>query len=87
MGTWAAALWSDGTASDVRATYREGLEDDLGDDEAVEKVLAEFAPDLADDDCASVVWLGSRMWLPSLMIFATTTQGGSASDRRGWWFR
>jgi hypothetical protein len=41
----------------VRASYREALEDGLSDEQATEKVLAEFAADLADVDAAPVVWL------------------------------
>lgn len=57
MGAWGTGLWSDDTACDVRATYREALEDGLSDEEAADKVLAEFAPDLADEVSAPVVWL------------------------------
>jgi hypothetical protein len=57
MGAWGTGLWSDDTACDVRATYREALEDGLSNEEAADKVLAEFAPDLADEDSAPVVWL------------------------------
>jgi hypothetical protein len=57
MGAWGPGLWSDDTASDVRATYREALEDGLSDDDAAEKVLAEFSAELQDQDSSPVVWL------------------------------
>jgi hypothetical protein len=57
MGAWGAGLWSDDTACDLRATYRNALEDGLGDEQATETVLTEFAPDLADQNTAPVVWL------------------------------
>lgn len=57
MGTWGPGLWSDDTAADVRACYREALEDGLSDEEATAGVLSQFAPDLADEDSAPVVWL------------------------------
>lgn len=52
-----AGLWSDGTASDVRAAYRGGLEDGLAGEEATAQVLAEFAADLAEVGAGLVVWL------------------------------
>lgn len=57
MGAWGTGLWSDDTACDVRATYREALEDGLSDEDATGKVVTEFAPDLAYEDAAPVVWL------------------------------
>ena len=57
VGTWGAGLWSDDTACDVRITYRNALEDGLSDEQANELVLTDFAPDLADEDEAPVVWL------------------------------
>jgi hypothetical protein len=57
MGTWGPGLWSDDTAADVRACYREALEDGLSDEEATAGVLSQFAPDLADAYHAPVVWL------------------------------
>jgi hypothetical protein len=57
MGTWGPGIWSDDTAADVRASYREALEDGLGDDEAAALVLTEFAAELGDEDTAGVVWL------------------------------
>jgi hypothetical protein len=57
MGAWGPGLWSDDTASDVRTTYREALEDGLSDEDAAEKVLAEFAAELEDQDTSPVVWL------------------------------
>jgi hypothetical protein len=57
VGAWGPGLWSDDTATDVRATYREALEDGMSDDAAAEKVLGDFASDLGDADTRSVVWL------------------------------
>lgn len=57
MGAWGPGLWSDDTASDVRTTYREALEDGLSDEDATTKVLAEFAAELEDQDTSPVVWL------------------------------
>jgi hypothetical protein len=57
MGAWGAGLWSDDTAYDVRAAYRNALEDGLSDEQATQKVLTGFATELADEDAAPVVWL------------------------------
>src|SRR5260221_2778313 len=57
MGAWGPGLWSDDRASDVRATYREALEDGLSDEDATAKVLAEFAAELANQDTSPVVSL------------------------------
>jgi hypothetical protein len=57
MGAWGPGLWSDDTASDVRSTYRESLEDGASDEEARAAVLDDFAPDLGDEDARGVVWL------------------------------
>lgn len=73
MGAWGTGLWSDDTACDVRATYREALEDGLSNEEAADKVLAEFAPDLADVKTARP-WSGSR-------LRSASTSG--AVDQRG----
>jgi hypothetical protein len=57
MGAWGPGIWSDDTACDVRAEYREALEDGLDDSEARAKVESVFAHDLADYDNSTVVWL------------------------------
>jgi hypothetical protein len=57
VGAWGVGLWSDDTALDVRAMHRNALEDRLGDEQATETVLTEFAQHLADEDDAPVVWL------------------------------
>ena len=57
MGAWGPGLWPDDTASDVRTTYREALEDGLSDEDATENVVAEFAAELEDQDTSPVAWL------------------------------
>jgi hypothetical protein len=57
VGCEGMGLWQDDTAWDVRAMYREALEDRLTDEQATEMVLSEFAGALADDDVEPVVWL------------------------------
>jgi hypothetical protein len=58
MGASGPAIFSDDVAADVRAGWREALMDGLSGDAATERVLTEFADALADEDDATVVWLG-----------------------------
>jgi hypothetical protein len=57
MGTWGIGLWSDDTAADIRASYREALENGASDEEARTTIFERFASDLNDEEMASVVWL------------------------------
>lgn len=66
MGAWGPGLWSDDTSSDVRATYREALEDGLSDEDAAASVLASFEADLGDEDQAGVVWIALAVAQSSL---------------------
>jgi hypothetical protein len=55
MGAWGPAIFSDDTACDIRADYRELLEDGVDDAEATQRVIAEYQH-LGDDE-AHVLWL------------------------------
>lgn len=57
VGTWGVGLWADDTTCDVRALYREALEDGASGQQAAGTVLAHFAADLADEWNAPTVWL------------------------------
>lgn len=57
MGTWGVELFSDDTAADVRAQYRELIEDGVEDAEATQQVLEQFREYLDDEDDGPVVWL------------------------------
>lgn len=57
MGTWGVELFSDDTAADVRAEYRELIEDGVEDAEATQHVLEHFREYLDDEDDGPVVWL------------------------------
>ena len=43
MGAWSAAIHGNDRAADIRGTYLEHLEDQLSDDEALDRVLDEYA--------------------------------------------
>jgi hypothetical protein len=55
MGSWGTAVFSDDTACDIRAEYRELLEDQVPDDEATRRVVAAYAA-LADDE-EHLLWI------------------------------
>lgn len=55
MGAWGPAIFSDDIASDIRADYRELLEDEVEDAEAERRIIAEYAYLGADE--AHVLWL------------------------------
>lgn len=57
MGTWGVELFSDDTAADVRAHYRELIEDGVEDAEATQHVLEHFREYLDDEDDGPVAWL------------------------------
>jgi hypothetical protein len=57
MGFWGPGLFSDDTASDVRADYRQLLEDGMADEAAVQRILDRYADALRDPDDAPSVWL------------------------------
>jgi hypothetical protein len=57
MGTRGVELFSDDTAADVRAQYRELIEDGVEDAEATQQVLESFQEYVDDEDDGPVVWL------------------------------
>ena len=57
MGTWGVELFSDDRAADVRAHYRELIQDRVEDTEATQQVLEDFREYLDDEDDGPVVWL------------------------------
>lgn len=54
MGAWGPGIFSDDTALDIKGGYRELLEDQVPDDEAMRKVVAEYAH---LDDELPILWL------------------------------
>ncbi len=57
MGAWGPALFSDDLACDVRDLYRELIEDEVADDEAIRQVIVRFAEITDDPDEGPVFWL------------------------------
>lgn len=55
MGAWGPGIFSDDTASDIRQEYRELLEDQVPDDEAMRRVIDGYR-DLGEDE-HHVLWL------------------------------
>jgi hypothetical protein len=55
MGAWGPAVFSDDTACDIRAEYRELLEDQVPDEEATRRVVAAYAG-LGDDE-EHLLWI------------------------------
>lgn len=72
MGAWGVALFSDDTASDVRSSYRELLEDGLGSVAATDRLLADFAAQIKDIDDGPIFWLA---------LAAVQTKLGLLEDR------
>jgi hypothetical protein len=56
VGYWSIAIFGNDLASDVRATYRELLEDGIPDDQALLKVEQEFAYAADDPDNRAAFW-------------------------------
>ncbi len=54
MGAWGPGIFSDDTALDIKGDYRELLEDQVPEEEAMRRVIAEYAH-LNDEE--HVLWL------------------------------
>lgn len=57
MGVWGAGLFSDDTAADVRAEYRDCLADGMDGPDATDKLLALFKDSQNDPDVGPPFWL------------------------------
>lgn len=69
MGTWGTAIFSDDLASDIRATYRELLEDQVPDGDATRTVIESYRDLDADEE--HLLWLA---------LAAAQTQVGRLDD-------
>jgi hypothetical protein len=58
MGTWGPGIFSNDTASDVRADFRELIEDGLGAEQATAKILRQYRAAVNDPDEATALWTG-----------------------------
>src|SRR5947209_4537342 len=57
MGAWGPAIFSDDTASDLRADYRDLIGDGVPGSSATDRLLVEWRGSLEDPDEAPVFWL------------------------------
>jgi len=64
MGTWGTSLYANDTTCDVRGTYMDILQDQLGNQEAYEKTLEKLREYLSDPDEAPLFWyaLADTQW-------------------------
>ena len=83
MGTWGVELFADDTAADVRAHYRELIEDGVDDDEATRHVLESFREYLADEDDGPVVWLALAVSQSQIGRLAPEVRGKALSVIEG----
>jgi hypothetical protein len=57
MGAWGPGLFSDDLARDVRADYRELIQDGVTDEDATRRIVERYLAEPADPDEDPVVWL------------------------------
>jgi hypothetical protein len=57
MGAWGTGIFANDTAADVRARFREKLDDGMSPTAARRALLQGFKPALADSDDGPVIWL------------------------------
>jgi hypothetical protein len=57
VGTWGTALYSDDLATDLRGDLRKAFGDGLSAAEAVDRLMAEYASSLDDNDEGPTFWL------------------------------
>jgi len=64
MGAWGSSLYANDTASDVRDTYMDFLQDQLSNQEAYEKTLEKLKDYMTDPDEAPLFWyaLADTQW-------------------------
>lgn len=58
MGAWGTPIFSDDTAADTRDAFSDFIAEGLTPAEATDRLIAESADILADEDDANVFWLG-----------------------------
>lgn len=64
MGFWGSGLYANDTTSDVRDTYMEYLMDQVGDQDAYDKIMEKFAEYFGNEDEEPLVWyaLAETQW-------------------------
>lgn len=58
MGAWGVAVFSNDTAADVKADFRELLEDGVSPEEATKQLLARYDASVKDPDDRAFFWTG-----------------------------
>ena len=90
MGAWGMAIFSDDTAADIRDTFTEFIADGLPPDEATNRLIAESADILADEDDSNVFWLAlsGTQWKLGRLIDSVRDRAiaviDSGNDLRRW---
>ena len=90
MGAWGTAILSDDAAADTRDTFRDFIGEGISPDEATERVIAESAEMLADEEEANVFWLAlaATQWKIGRLVDSVRDQAleiiDSGVDLRRW---
>lgn len=90
MGAWGTAIFADDTAADTRDAFRDFIADGLSSEEATERLVAESAEILEDEDEALVFWLAVALtqWTLGRLIDSVRARAlqiiESDADLRRW---
>jgi hypothetical protein len=57
MGVWGTAIFSDDLAADLRNDFRALIGEGMSSAQAIDRLLAEYASSLEDNEEASVFWI------------------------------
>jgi hypothetical protein len=90
MGTWGTAIFSDDTAADTRDAFTDFVAQGLTPVEATDRLIAESADILADEDDAGVFWLAlaATQWKLGRVVDSVRNSAldiiDSGADLRRW---
>lgn len=90
MGAWGAAIFSDDTAADTRDAFLDYIAEGLSPAEATERLTAESADILADQDDGAVFWLAlaATQWKSGRLMDSVRDRAigiiDSGADLRRW---
>lgn len=90
MGTWGTAIFSDDIAADVRDEFTAFIGEGLSGEEATERLVAKWSPDLGDQDVAPVFWiaLAATQWKLGRLSGRAHAEAlrviGDGSDAKRW---
>jgi hypothetical protein len=82
VGTWGPGIFSDDTACDVRAGWRDLIGDGLSAEEATERILAPYSAELLDREFGDVVFvaLAVTQWKSGRLLDAVRDEAVAAID-------